>query len=167
MDMLATAIIQTSFGVKGEVKVRPFNDDCSYLGQLKEGIILLKDGRELPCHIDGFRMSGSQALMKIRGIDTPEEAKKLSGATLQVPRSEAAPLEDGEYYVADLIGCTLVHGGLPMATVVDVFEGSQSLMLEAADGKGKKYLVPKMDRYVADVNLEAKTIELLTPWLLA
>ncbi len=82
MEKLATAIIQSSYGIKGEVKVRPFNDDCSYLKKLKQGIILLKDGREITYRIEGFRKSGSQAYIKFEGIDDPETAKKCWRNTL-------------------------------------------------------------------------------------
>ncbi|MCY1152171.1 MAG: ribosome maturation factor RimM [Sphaerochaetaceae bacterium] len=167
MEKLATAIIQTSYGLKGEVKVRPFNDDCSYLKKLKQGIILLKDGREKTYAIEGFRKSGSQAYMKFSGVDDPETAKKLAGATLFVPKSDAAPLKKGEYYVSDLLGCTLMHEGKPMAKVVGYFDGPQALLLEVEDGSNKRFLVPLLDQYVGKVSIEDKTIELLTQWLLA
>ncbi|MGD1816752.1 MAG: ribosome maturation factor RimM [Pleomorphochaeta sp.] len=167
MEKLATAIIQTSYGLKGEVKVRPFNDDCSYLKNLKQGIIRLKDGRELTYGIEGFRKSGSQVYMKFSGIDDPESAKKLAGATLFVPRSEAAPLKKGEYYISDLLGCTLMHEGNPMAKVVNYFDGPQSILLEVEDKDGKTFLVPLMDQYVGEVSIKEKTVELLAQWLLA
>ncbi|MCK9190392.1 MAG: ribosome maturation factor RimM [Sphaerochaetaceae bacterium] len=168
MKKLATAIIQSSYGVKGEVKVRPFNDDCSYLKKLKQGIILLKDGREKTYRIEGFRKSGGQAYFKFEGIDDPETAKKLAGATLFVPESEAAPLEEGEYYVSDLINCTLIHDGVKVATIVNYFDGAQSILLEVKkDGSNKCFLVPLMDQYIGKVNIEEKTVELLTLWLLS
>ncbi|MDC7243535.1 MAG: ribosome maturation factor RimM [Pleomorphochaeta sp.] len=167
MEKLATAIIQTSYGLKGEVKVRPFNDDCSYLKNIKQGIILLKDGREVKYEIEGFRKSGGQVYMKFHGIDDPETAKKLAGATLFVPRSEAAPLKKGEYYVSDLLGCTLMYEGKPMATVVNYYDGPQAILLEVKDGENKTFLIPLMDQYVKEVSIDNKTIELLTQWLLA
>lgn len=167
MEKLATAIIQSAYGLKGEVKVRPFNDDCSYLRKLKQGIILLKDGREITYRIEGFRKSGGQAYMKFAGIDDPESAKKITGATLYVPRSEAAPLKDGEYYVSDLLGCTLMHDGISVATVVNYFDGPQALLLEVEDGNKKRYIIPMLDRFVGEVNIEEKTIDLLAQWLLA
>ena len=167
MEKLATAIIQTSFGLTGEVKVRPFNDDCSYLKKLKQGIILLKDGREQTYSIEGFRKSGGQAFIKFAEIYDPESAKKLAGATLFVPRSEAAPLKKGEYYISELLGCTLMHEGKAMAKVVGFFDGPQAVLLEVEDGSNKRYLVPLLDQYIGKVSIEDKTIELLAQWLLS
>ena len=167
MNKLATAIIQTSFGLTGEVKVRPFNDDCSYLKKLKQGIILLKDGREQTYTIEGFRKSGTQAYIKFSGINDPETAKKLAGATLYVPRSEAAPLKKGEYYVSELLGCTLIHEEKPMAKVVGFFDGPQAILLEVEDGSNKRFLIPLLDQFIGEVSIKDKTIELLAQWLLA
>jgi len=166
MKKLATAIIQSSYGVKGEVKVRPFNDNCSYLKQLKQGIILLKDGREQTYGIEGFRTSGGKAYFKFEGVDTPEAAKKLAGATLFVPKSEAAPLTEGEYYIAELLGCTLMHEGIQVATIVSYFDGPQSILLEVLDGSDKRFMIPLMDQYIGKVDIKEKTVELLTLWLL-
>jgi 16S rRNA processing protein RimM len=167
MKKLATAIIQSSFGLKGEVKVRPFNDDCSYLKKLKQGIILLKDGREKTYRIEGFRKSGGKAYFKFEGIDNPETAKSIAGATLYVSESDAAPLKEGEYYVSELINCTLTHDGVKVATIVNYFDGPQSILLEIKDGSDKIFLIPLMDQYIGKVNIEEKTVELLTLWLLA
>lgn len=167
MKKLATAIIQSSYGLKGEVKVRPFNDDCSYLKKLKQGIILLRDGREKTYRIEGFRKSGGKAYFKFEGVDTPETAKKLAGATLYVSESDAAPLKEGEYYVSDLINCTLIHDGVKVATIVHYFDGPQSILLEVVDGSDKCFLIPLMDQYIGKVNIKEKTVELLTLWLLA
>ncbi len=167
MEKLATAIIQTSFGLTGEVKVRPFNDNCSYLKKLKQGIIRLKDGREKTYVIEGFRKSGNQAYIKFAGVDDRETAKKLAGATLLVPRSNAAPLLKGEYYISDLLGCTLIYQEKPMAKVVGYFDGPQAVLLEVEDGSNKRYLVPLLDQYIGKVSIEEKTVELLAQWLLA
>lgn len=167
MKKLATAIIQSSYGLKGEVKVRPFNDDCSYLKKLKQGIILLRDGREQTYCIEGFRKSGGKAYFKFKGIDNPETAKKLAGATLYVSESDAAPLKEGEYYVSDLINCTLIHDGVKVATIVNYFDGPQSILLEVKDGSDKCFLIPLMDQYIGKVDIKEKTVELLTLWLLA
>jgi len=134
---------------------------------LKQGIILLKDGREKTYGIEGFRISGSQAYLKFEGVDTPEAAKKLAGATLFVPRSEAAPLAEGEYYISDMLGSTLMHDGVQVATIVNYFDGPQSILLEVVDGSNKRFLVPLMDQYIGKVDIKEKTVELLAQWLLA
>jgi len=110
-ELLWTATVKSPFGITGEVKIHAHNDDCSYLGKLKEVVLRAKDGTEQRLTIQSFRMQGSQALMKFAGFDDPETARALNGQHLLVERSKAAPLKKGQYYVADLIGCTLEHEG--------------------------------------------------------
>ncbi len=166
-DMLYTATVQSTFGIHGEVKILPNNEDCSNLKKLKEVVLRFKDGTELTVAIEKFRMQGSQALMKFAGYDNPEDARALAGCRLMVERSKAAPLKKGQYYVTDLIGCTLVHEGESLATVEKALDGAQAVLLEVLATDGKRYMVPYLEHFIGSVDLESRTIELIAPWILA
>lgn len=105
--------------------------------------------------------------MKFQGIDTPEAAKALAGWELWIPRSAAARLRKGEVYVADLCKCSLTVDGQVVAKVVSAIDGPQALLLEVETPGAKRYLVPFMAQYTGVVDLDAGTIELIAPWLLA
>jgi len=47
-------------------------------------------------------------IFKFRGVDSISDAERLSGAEVRVPLSERTPLEPGEYFESDLIGCAVV-----------------------------------------------------------
>ncbi|MFA6688559.1 MAG: ribosome maturation factor RimM [Sphaerochaetaceae bacterium] len=166
-DMLATGLLKSSHGVRGEIKVHSYSDEYDHFFSLKEVSLRNKDGRERRCSIEGFRVNGSELLVKFQGIDSPEEAKLLAGWEIWIPRSKAAKLRDGEVYVADLCKCSLTVGGVSVARVVSSVDGPQSLLLEVETSDGSKHMIPYMSRYTGNVDLEAGTIELLAPWLLA
>ena len=166
-DMLYTATVQSTYGILGEVKILPNNEDCNNLKKLKEVVLLYKDGTELTVTIEKFRMQGKQALMKFAGYDNPEDARALAGCRLMVERSKAAPLKKGQYYVTDLIGCTLVHDGVTLATVEKALDGAQSVLLEVIATDGIRYMVPYLEQFIGAVDLKSRTIELITPWILA
>lgn len=166
-EMLITATVQSTFGVNGELKIRPNNEDATHLKKLKQVVLRLKDGSEKAVTIEKFRMQGSQVLMKFAGYDNPEDARSLTGSFLMVERSKAAPLAEGQYYVTDLIGCTLVHDGKVLATVEKGLDGAQYVLLEVLGEDGKRYMVPYQEQFIGKVNLEEHTIELKTPWILA
>ncbi len=166
-EMLYTATVQSTFGILGEVKILPNNEDCTNLKKLKEVVLRCKDGTELTVTIEKFRMQGTQALMKFAGYDNPEDARALAGCRLMVERSKAAPLKKGQYYVTDLIGCTLVHDGLSLAKVEKALDGAQAVLLEVLASDGKRYMVPYLEQFIGAVDLEKCTIELKTPWILA
>jgi len=166
-ELLYTGTVQSTFGILGEVKILPNNEECSHLKKLKQVVLRYKDGTERTVVIEKFRMQGSQALMKFAGYDNPEDARALAGCRLMVERSQAAPLKKGEYYVTDFIGCTLVHDGVTLATVEKALEGAQTVLLEVLALDGKRYMVPYLEQFIGSVDLENRTIELIAPWILA
>lgn len=48
-------------------------------------------------------------ILKFRGIDSISDAERLSGAEVRVPASEREPLDEGEFFESDLIGCDVVE----------------------------------------------------------
>lgn len=161
---LATAIIGSTFGLEGEVRVRPFSDDPGHLLKLRR-VAAEKDGALKELEIASCRLAQGRALVRFKGYDTPEAARTLAGWTILVPRSEAAPLREGELYVSDLAGLRAVCRGVEMGVVSSCVEGPQGLLLEIKAG-GAVHLVPYMDRFFGDADLEAGTIELKQPAVL-
>jgi len=166
-ELLYTATVQSTYGIHGEVKILPNNEECSHLKKLKQVVLRYKDETERTVVIEKFRMQGSQALMKFAGYDNPEDARALAGCRLMVERSKAAPLKKGEYYVTDFIGCTMVHDGVVLASVEKVLEGAQTVLMEVLATDGKRYMVPYLEQFIGIVDLESRTIELIAPWILA
>ncbi|MPN18446.1 Ribosome maturation factor RimM [bioreactor metagenome] len=76
-------------------------------------------------------------------------------------------MKKGQYYVADLIGCTLVHEGETLAEVVSSIDGAQAVLLEVRTADEQLYMVPYLKEYIGEVDLKNRTIELKTPWILA
>ena len=75
-------------------------------------------------------------------------AEKLRGTALTVPRASLPPLDEGEYYHADLIGLPAVSDAgedLGTCIAIDNFGAGDVLEIQrpAVDGKpGKRFMVP-------------------------
>ena len=80
---------------------------------------------------------------------------------------QAAPLKKGQYYVADLIGCDLVHDNKKVGTVVSSMDGAQAVLLEVEALDQKLYMVPYLKEFIGQVNVQDRTIELKAPWILS
>ena len=80
--------IVNHFGIKGMVKVNPFTDDISQFEKLKS-ILLVKDGKLSEVEIEETKYSKNQVLLKLKGIDTVEEAEKYRGCYLKIARSNS------------------------------------------------------------------------------
>lgn len=165
--LIWTATIRRPFGVEGEVKVHTHNDDFGHLATLKVASLRAQDGTVKELKIIGYRVVGGEPLLRFSGYESPEEARELNGMHLLVKRSQASPLKKGEFYTADLIGCGLFHQGERLGEVVSTVDGAQALLLEIKGGDGALSLVPFLDHYIGAVDIEGKSIELLTPWVLS
>lgn len=125
-----------------------------------------KGSVEKTLRVEATRWTGDHLLLKFVGIDSPEEAKLLADFELWVPRGQGAPLEEGEVYLADLVGCQLTFEGTTKGRVTGFLEGAQAVLLEVEKADGSTCVVPYQAVYLGDVDLTGKTIELKVDWIL-
>ena len=116
--------------------------------------------------VDASRWSGDNLLLKFTGVDSPEAARLLADFELWVPRSQAAPLAEGEVYLADLIGCSLIFEGERKGKVTGFLEGAAAVLLEVEKTDGASCVVPFMEVYLGNIDLPGRTIELRVDWIL-
>ncbi len=161
---LVIGTIRTSHGLNGFLKINSYSGDAAYFRSLK--MIYLKRGiDEKEFTISEVKQNGKSLLIKLTGIDSPEEGKKYNTWEIRVDRENANPLEEGEYYLADLCKCTVVKNGFNLGTVKSVCEGAPDDLLEIVTENGT-YLVPFLERFIGEVNIKKETIELKADWLL-
>ena len=116
--------------------------------------------------VEATRWSGENLLLKFVGINSPEEAKLLADFELWVPRDQAAPLKEGEVYLADLIGCSLTFAGEARGKVTGFLEGAAAVLLEVEKTDGSSCVVPFMEVYLGSIDLTGRTVELKVDWIL-
>ncbi len=92
--------------------------------------------------------------MKLKGIESPEDVKSLSGAEIWVNRRFASALEKDEYYLADLCGCQVFQGNKKIGFVKSVVEGGGRDILEVQGKDGGICMIPFTRHFVSDVRLE-------------
>lgn len=156
VERFRVGVIQAPFGVHGEAKIFVTSDDPQRFLSLKtvhaawpEGSFVSpgRVGRERDLEIVSARMAGSTAICLFRGIDTPEEMRKYRGMELWIDRSEAIPLKEGEFFIADLIGLTVVtDDGRTLGTVRDIMPTGANHVIAVRMQGGKEVLLP----YIAD-----------------
>ncbi|MBU0929254.1 MAG: ribosome maturation factor RimM [Spirochaetes bacterium] len=165
MDELALGRLGAPHGVRGDVRLVSFSGESEHLLELSEAT-LKGGGREIRIAIESAREFGDGALLKIRGYDSPETVRALSGMELWAPRDKAAPLDDDQYYYADLVGCSVYSGDSTVATVVAVCDGGGGDLLEVEKAGGGSAYVPFRKEFVGRVDIASRRIELVAPWIL-
>jgi len=145
-------VIGAPFGVKGFVKVRSFSGEIDHLLSLKE-IKINKDGQEKLLKIDESSPSAPGVIIHFKGFDSPEAAKTLNGAQLIASRDQAAPLNDGEFYIEDLKGLQVVSDKNELVGhVLDIIEGGGGELAEIKlINNGEKHLVPFRKEFFSEI----------------
>jgi 16S rRNA processing protein RimM len=132
------AAIAGAHGVGGEVRLKLFTETVESLKRHER----LYAG-ERPLTLQSVRAAGRGAIARFVEIGDREAAEGVRGQLLLVPRSALPPLEQGEYYHADLIGLACEdQGGGVLGTVVGVENFGAGDLLEIEKPDGKRALVP-------------------------
>ena len=132
------AAVAGAHGIKGELRLKLFSDGIDSLARHPK---LYVGGVER--RLDGLRASGKMAVARLEGIGDRSAAERLRGSLVEVDRSALPPLEENEYYHADLIGLPAVdsHGKL-VGSVVGVENYGAGDLLEIEGLEGKRSLIP-------------------------
>ncbi len=142
-------------GLKGEVRVYSYTDDINRFDEL-ESFYLGKD-RENQFEVEKVRYKGNMVIMKIKGIDNVEAAEKLRNKFMYVSRESSRELEEGEFFIADMVG-------MEVYTVDEKYVGKLDEVLQYAandvyvikDEENKEYLIPATMQFVPIIDMENK-----------
>ncbi len=141
--------IVNTHGIKGEVKIMPWADSPEFLCQFD---VFYLDGR--PVRVLASRPHKTMVLATLEGVTTVEEAMKLKGKVLSIDRT-GIELPDGRHFLADLMGLTVLDAatGEELGTIQDILT-PPAHEVYVVRGKGKEYLIPAVDAFLAETNVE-------------
>ena len=135
---ITLAAVAGAHGIRGELRLKLFTDSAANLAQHKTVFIGEREFALQSCK-DG----GKVAIARLAGVTSREAAEALRGSLLEVDRSALPPLEEGEYYHADLIGLPCEdRDGQPLGRVSAVENFGAGDLIEVENPDGKRALVP-------------------------
>ena len=161
-EYLQIGVITTTHGVRGEVKVYPTTDPERFL--LWTAFFSIQEKKKKELHVTGVRFFKQLAIVKFKGIDNINDIERYKGCSLYVTREDAIPLEEDEYYIADLQGMQMyTEDGELFGTLRDVMEtGANDVYIVDSKEHGE-VLIPAIHDCILDVDLDEQkmTIHLL------
>lgn len=153
-DMLQVGVITQTHGVRGEVKVFTTTDDVNRFKKLKQ--VILDTGKEtMPLEIQSVKFFKQFVILKFKGIDNINDIEKYKRCSLYVTREHAVPLEEDEYFIADMIGmevCT--EDGNIFGTLKDVIETGANDVYVIENAEHGEVLVPAIKECIRSVDIE-------------
>ena len=158
--------IVNTFGIKGELKVTPFTDDINRFDDLEK--VYVKTRREEKLYkVEGVRYHKNMVLLKLEGIENPEQGELLKNSYLEIDRADAIPLEEGQYFIVDLIGLDVyTDEGKLLGKVEDIYNTGANDIYVVKDELGKQVLLPGIKEVIKEVKLDDKIIVHLIPGLI-
>lgn len=158
-DLFRVGCVATTHGVHGEVKVYPTTEEPQRFKKYKD--ILLRDpqGRreDRRMHIESVKFFKQMVIVKFRECETMEDAEKLRGAELYVPREKAVPLKENEYYISDLIGLQVDSDeGVCLGVLDDVIQTGANDVYVVKQEDGKEILLPAIKECIKNVDVKER-----------
>lgn len=136
MTLIEVGKVARPHGVRGEIRIRLHWADSEALDTARRVWLSRRGGAPEAFDVASVRHVPKAVLLRLAGIEDRDAAERLKGRTVSVPRKALPPLDEGEYYLADLVGATVVGPGGRIGTVVEirVHPSVDALVIELPDG---------------------------------
>ena len=143
-----------SYGVRGLIRVRPYSAEPEALAAHRKWRIGAED-----YGVEETKVHSGALLARLAGIGTREQALRLKGKPISVPRAALPEPEAGRYYWADLVGLEVVNAqGSVLGVVQGLFSNGAHDVMELHGDRSTR-LVPFLPAVVKKVDLEGRRIE--------
>lgn len=152
--MISLGIITSSHGVRGNLKVQSFTNLPSDITNY--GPLYLENGK---VHIATIvSQAGKRIILHLSNINSKDEADKLRGMKLLVPRQALPTLELDEYYYNDLIGSKVFENALLKGEIIDMQNFGAGEIMIIKLNSNKEIMLPFNSNFIKEINLKEKTV---------
>ena len=150
--------IVNTFGIKGMVKVKPFTDNIKRFDELKNVYIKTKESIK-EYQIEEIKYHKNMVLLKLKKIENIDEANLLRNSYILIDKEKEKPLEEGTYYIVDLLGLEVyTDEGIILGKVKDIFNTGSNDIYVVEDENKKEILLPAIKDVIKNIDLEGKKI---------
>ena len=142
------------FGVRGEVKVRPFSD---FPERFAVGATLYLGDHHTPHTITKSRLRPGSHVIAFSGVESANDAERLRGQSLAVPKDALSPLATDQFYQHDVVGLRVERlDGSPLGVITDILdEGPQDIYVVRDERTGVERMLPAVKAFIKEVNVAA------------
>jgi 16S rRNA processing protein RimM len=160
-EYLEIGTIVGTHGIHGELRVSPACDSPEFFAGFD---VLYYDARgQRPVRVLGARPHKNLALLRLEGVGSMEAAQALRNKTLFFRRADAR-LEEGRYFIAELLGCEVFDSedpGLRYGVISDVSQTGANDVWHIQTPGGGEMLIPVIGDVVKNVDIIKGRIEIV------
>ena len=159
LEYFRVGVISNSHGVKGEVKVHPTTDDVNRFKDL-EIVYLYENSTYRELHIKSVKYLKNMVVLGFEEFNNINDILGFKGMELYVDREHAIPLNEGEFYIADMIGADVItEDGNHFGTLKDVIKTGANDVYVVNTDDGKEVLLPSIPECILEKDLDRKEIK--------
>ncbi len=164
-EYLVVGEILRPHGLRGELRMRVLTEYPDRLPQLDS--VYLADSPEASSRVkhalNGLRFNKNVALLSLAGCHSRDDAELLRDKVVMIGIEQAAPLEDGEYYLFELIGLRVIADQIEIGAIKEVLQtGANDVYVVQSDEDGE-VLIPAHAETIVNIDFEAKTVTMSLP----
>ena len=154
-EFITIGQIVRGVGIRGELKVKPLTDDVNRYKKLKVVYVKSTPYRMLSCRFDE-----TFVYIRLSGIDDRTQADALRDCYIEIDRVNAVDLEEGTYFIADIVGCKVfTDDSTEIGKVIEVNQFGAADVFTVSDGQ-KTVRFPFLKKIIVKVDVEAGIIVL-------
>ena len=156
--LIRVARLGKTWGIRGHLIVRPDNPESEHLWC---GEVLWLTGEAwpmAPVEVAQWQPKGERLMVQLAGVDTPDDAKALTGLEIWIPRESLPETSENEHYVRDLLGMKVVdelRGEL--GHIAHIFPAGSADVWVVRSPKGE-HMIPAVREFVRSVDTEARVV---------
>ncbi|NIP29910.1 MAG: 16S rRNA processing protein RimM [Candidatus Dadabacteria bacterium] len=161
MGLITYGKVTKRHGLSGELKVLPYSGSLDNFKNFKHIYIDLSSEEEPQKYlISKVRIHKNTAIVKLQGIDTPEQADKLKNANILIDEKDLGELDENEFYWYQLIGLKVFNVSDKYIGTVDnlLNNTAQDILVIKNEIEDKEYLIPFVEQFILDINFEESKI---------
>ena len=152
-------------GVRGEVRMRVLTDNREHMRTLKYVYLAdsLANMRKNRFELESLRFNKAYALLSFAGVDSRDDAEALREKLVLIDMEQAAPLEEGQYYLFQLVGMRVVAEGAELGAIKEVLQtGANDVYIVDSDIHGE-LLIPAHNETIASIDFDSQIVTMTLP----
>ena len=156
-DFFRIGVITSTHGLKGEVKVFPTTDDVNRFKKLKKCILRTPKG-DIEVEKKSGKFFKNMVILSFKEFEDINAIEKYKNCELFVKREDAMPLDEDEFYIADVIGMEVWEEDKHIGELADVMQTGANDVFVVNMTDGKELLIPVIKQCVLDIDYDDKKI---------
>jgi 16S rRNA processing protein RimM len=162
-QLRAIAKLRKVFGLRGEFKIDSYSRTAEEFETVDEVVMGMNEHSTVPCKIESVKKRGEEICIKLIGVDDKTSADLLRGQYLFVEESRKKKLSEHQFFLDDLIGCSVVDEQGTVLGFLSSIERSPAHPVYNVRTSTGYVMLPAVPEFIVNIEIETKKIVVRPP----